>query len=210
MPATIQALAIGFFAILPGALYVWGLERHVGKWGLGSPDRFLRFLAASAVFHVLFAPTTFWLWKRYVESATWNSGTDFPRGLWLALTVYLVVPYLVGNVVGVGAAGGAWTPRSLFSRDADPPRAWDFFFARRPDGWIRLKLKSGTWIGGAYARGSYAAGYPEDGDLLLANRADVDAVTGDFLIDAGGRVVLRGEKLLIRWEEVEYLEFIDG
>ena len=170
----------------------------------------LRFLAASAVFHALFAPTTFWLWKHYIESGKWNSGADLPRGLWLALAVYLLIPYVVGNIFGIATAGRPWTLRSLVTRDSDPPRAWDYFFAGRPDGWVRLKLKSGPWIGGAYARGSYVAGYPEDGDILLANRADVDPATGDFVTDATGAVVLRAEKLLIRWEEVEYLEFIDG
>jgi hypothetical protein len=75
---------------------------------------------------------------------------------------------------------------------------------------MRLKLKSGSWIGGAFAQGSYAAVYPEPPDLYLAWAAEVDPSSGAFLFDEHDRVVLRDSGILIRWEEVEYLEFIDG
>jgi Family of unknown function (DUF6338) len=101
-----------------------------------------------------------------------------------------------------------WRTRLAESR---PPRAWDAFFARRPDGWLRLRLKSGTWIGGAYTGGSYAAGYPHaPQDLYLAAVAEVDPESGQFEFDETGRVLLRESGVLIRWEEIEYLEFVDG
>ena len=76
-----------------------------------------------------------------------------------------------------------------------------------------MRLKSGVWVGGLYAsvgeHRSYAAGYPEDQDLFIAQVADLDAVTGEFRHE-GDRVRMRGTSLLVRWSEVEYLEFIDG
>lgn len=42
-----------------------------------------------------------------------------------------------------------------------PPTAWDAVFSPHPAGWILMKLKSGDWMGGEYAEGSYAAGYRE-------------------------------------------------
>ncbi|MDQ3981580.1 MAG: DUF6338 family protein, partial [Actinomycetota bacterium] len=98
----------------------------------------------------------------------------------------------------------------------DPaPRAWDYLFGYRPDGWIRLRLKSGIWIGGAYAvtadgRRSYAAGYPEPQDLFLVQTAEVDPGTGQFLFHEDGSIKLRESSVLIRWHEVEYLEFIEA
>jgi hypothetical protein len=97
----------------------------------------------------------------------------------------------------------------------DPaPRAWDYLFQYENDGWIRLRLKSGIWIGGAYAdaggRRSYAAGYPEPQDLFLAAVAEVDPETGEFTRDQKGAVTVFDSGLLVRWDEVEYLEFIDG
>jgi hypothetical protein len=75
-------------------------------------------------------------------------------------------------------------------------------------------MKSGTWLGGAYAnangRRSYAAGYPEPQDLYLAASVAVDSETGEFQLDEAGWPRLGSGGLLSRWEEVEYLEFIDS
>ncbi len=46
--------------------------------------------------------------------------------------------------------------------------------------------------------------------LNLAASVDVDPKTGEFVLDDGGRPRLGPGGLLIRWEEVEYLEFIDS
>lgn len=73
---------------------------------------------------------------------------------------------------------------------------------------------AGTWLAGAYAnangRRSYAAGYPEPQDLYLAASVPVDSETGEFLLNDEGTPDLGDGGLLIRWDEVEYLEFIDA
>ena len=56
---------------------------------------------------------------------------------------------------------------------------------------------------------SYASGYPDAQELFLASSVPVDPATGEFEFDADGRIALTGGGLLVRWEEVEYLEFID-
>jgi hypothetical protein len=61
----------------------------------------------------------------------------------------------------------------------------------------------------ANGRRSYAAGYPEPQDLFLAAAVALDPVSGEFLLDDGSVAVGEGG-LPIRWEEVEYLEFIDA
>jgi hypothetical protein len=60
-------------------------------------------------------------------------------------------------------------------------------FASRPDGWIRLRLKEGTWLGGAFSP-------PE----------------GGFLFDDAGQIRMASGGILIRWDEVLYLEFVDA
>jgi hypothetical protein len=57
---------------------------------------------------------------------------------------------------------------------------------------------------------SYSAGYPEEQDLYLATVAEVDPNTGEFLFDPAGNVRLQSGGLLVRWAEVEYLQFIDA
>jgi hypothetical protein len=57
---------------------------------------------------------------------------------------------------------------------------------------------------------SYAAGYPEDQDLYLVEAIEVDPESGDFLLDEQGEPTLRGSGILVRWDEVEYLDFIEA
>ncbi len=75
-------------------------------------------------------------------------------------------------------------------------------------------MKSGIWLAGAFAnandRKSYAAGYPEPQDLYLAAAVAVDPDTGEFALGEDGEVELLSGGLLVRWDEVEYLEFIDA
>lgn len=54
------------------------------------------------------------------------------------------------------------------------------------------------------------AGYPEPQDLYLAASVEVDPDTGEFALGDDGRPRLGSGGLLVRWEEVEYLEFIDS
>lgn len=81
-------------------------------------------------------------------------------------------------------------------------------------GIVRLKTKSGAWLAGLYGttpegRRSYAAGYPEEGDLYLSLQLQVDVATGAFFRDDEGRPkpVEGRSGLLVRWAEVDYLEF---
>lgn len=133
--------------------------------------------------------------------------------LWAFAIAYVLLPMAAGTLVG--AATRQRRPWSRWFTGPDPaPRAWDHLFQHQADGWIRLRLKSGIWIGGAYAnangRRSYAAGYPEPQDLFLAAAAKIDPDSGAFATgDDGNPIVLDGS-LLVRWEEVEYLEFIDA
>lgn len=68
-------------------------------------------------------------------------------------------------------------------------------------------MKSGRWLGGEYGDGSHVAGYPEPADIYLARELQVDQETGDFVLDENNKVARLGNfGLLVRWNEVEYLE----
>jgi hypothetical protein len=211
MPGTFQAVAVVAVALLPGALYVWSFERQAGRWGIGLSDRLLRFVGGSALFHAVSAPLTYWIWVNEWPAVHARK----PLGLWLwALTIaYVAAPAGLGTIVGRGVRNEqAWT---VWFTGPDPaPRAWDHLFGQRADGWVRLRMRSGTWLGGAYAdangRRSYAAGYPESQDLFLASAVRLDQETGEFVRDANGNVDLLEGGILVRWDEVEYLEFIDA
>lgn len=216
LAVTFQALGVLLLAFLPGALYVWAFEREAGSWGLGVADRLLRFVGVSAVFHTLVAPLTYIAYRDYVLTGDLAHGKPIPLWLWLVPVVYVAVPIVAGSLIGAAtAAGQRWT-RFVAGR-SPAPRAWDHLFSAHDlTGWVRLRLKNDEWIVGAYASASshrlrsYASGYPDSQDLYLVETAECEPKTGKFLVDRDGNPRLRGVGVLIRWEEVLYLEFIDG
>jgi len=210
---TFASLGVFIVALLPGALYIWGFERFVGLWGIRLSDRFVRFVGVSALFHVAFLPVTYGFWDKYVRTGALGDG-DVSWAAWPLAIGYVLIPLTAGTLIGRGTLAGArWA--ELFTGLDPAPRAWDYLFGYRPDGWIRLRLKSGIWVGGAYAqtadgRRSYAAGYPEPQDLFLVQTTELDPVSGQFLFNEDGSIKLSESSLLIRWDEVEYLEFIEA
>ncbi len=211
MPTSFEAVAVLFVALLPGALYIWSFERMAGRWGVGLSDRVLRFVGASAIVHSVLAPASYWLW-----TSTWPSiatGASNPLWLWVIASIYVVVPLAAGTLIGRATRSRVGWTRWITGPDP-APRAWDYLFQGERDGWVRIKLKTGPWIGGAYASAgelkSYSAGYPEQQDIFLARGVELDPDTGEFLFDESGSVRLGAGGLLVRWDEIEYLEYIDA
>lgn len=213
VPDSFQALAVLAIGLLPGALYVWSFEGVVGRWGASLSDRVLRFVGVSGLLHVFSAPISYWFWSEYVRPGRLARGEPLPVGLWLMVLAYAVAPIALGWIVGFGTRRG-WTWPQLLTGRNPAPRAWDAFFGDDPEGWVRLRLKSGAWIGAALGakdgRRSYFAGYPEDQDLYLVQTAEVDPDTGEFLYDEEDQLRVRESGVLLRWDEVEYLEFFEG
>lgn len=213
MISTFQALAVTLLFILPGAAYTFALERVGGSFGVKLVDRIFRFLAASAVFQALFLGLELWAYREWIASGRAGRG-DIP---WLLVQVaalaYVFVPIAVGSLVGKGQKE-RWRWVIAFTGDSPEPRAWDYLWRRNARGIVRVRLKSGSWLAGIYginAAGvrSYASGYDEEGDVFLAEALSVDGETGAYELDEDSRPVrIEGSPgLLIRWAEVEYLEF---
>jgi hypothetical protein len=171
----------------------------------------LRFVGASAIVHAVLAPASYWLW-----SSKWPSiatGASNPLWLWAIASIYVVAPFTAGTLIGWGTRSRVGWTRWITGPDP-APRAWDYLFQGERDGWVRIKLRTGPWIGGAYATSgelkSYSAGYPEQQDIFLARGVVLDPDTGEFLFDEDGNVLLGAGGLLVRWDEIEYLEYIDA
>jgi hypothetical protein len=213
VPDTFQALAVLLLGLLPGALYIWSFERIVGRWGASLSDRVFRFVGVSALLHVLAAPISYGLWAGFIQSGRVARGEALPPWIWFAVGAYALTPISLGWLVGVGTRR-RWAWARLLTGRNPAPRAWDDFFGSDPEGWVRLKLKSGAWIGGALGardgRRSYFAGYPENQDLYLVQTAEVDPDSGEFRYDEDERLRVQDSGVLLRWDEVEYLEFFEG
>jgi hypothetical protein len=86
---------------------------------------------------------------------------------------------------------------------------------RRLGGAARWERLFRRWLAGLYDnnrfnRRSYASGYPETGDLYLAVQLKINPVTGEFINDNGSTrpvAIIGHPGLLVRWEEIEYLNF---
>jgi len=209
MASTFEALAVLILALLPGAIYTWSFERIAGRWGIGLSDRLYRFLGISACFHAAVAPVTYNLWRDFFRSDSALRGS-LPLWLWLVALAYVAAPAVLGGVVGRAfVQDKEWAKRLVGTTSA--PTAWDAVFQGPPtDAYVLLRLKSGSWVGGRFADGSYAGGYPEPADLYLVRELEIDQATGDFKRDAdGNEIPVASYGLLVRWDEVEYLEIGD-
>jgi hypothetical protein len=56
--------------------------------------------------------------------------------------------------------------RALLGR-APGPWAWDDLFSTRPSFYLRIKTADGSVLAGVFANYNYAAGFPQDTDLLF-------------------------------------------
>jgi hypothetical protein len=205
VPSTFQALAVVLVALLPGGLFMWAVERLAGRYGIGFSDRLLRFVGVSVVLHVLAAPATYRIWHDYLRTDALPRGETLPLWMWPVAMLYVGVPIVLGTLFGLGLR--RWDLPEVVTGANPAPTAWDHVLSTAPDGWIRMKLKSGVWIGGAYAEGSYAGGYPEPADMFVSQAVEIDPETGEFARDQHAQAVLKGYGFIVRWAEVEYLEF---
>jgi hypothetical protein len=214
LPSTFEAFWVIVFALLPGALYTWAFEREAAAWGAKASDRILRFVGMSTIFHAAAAPLSFYIYAHAIHGRALFSHEMKYLWLWPIALLYVAVPIAAGWIIGAGARNRRPWVR-IFVGAAPAPRAWDHFFSTpNLTGWIRLRLKSGEWIFGAYAGGesspikSYAAGYPEDQDILLSQTIVCDQSMGNMTPGPGGLPQFRNLAILVRWDEVSYLEYV--
>lgn len=211
---TYQALAVTLLAVLPGAVYTFTLERWTGAFGVSFADRLIRFTAASAVFAALFAGPAYVIYRDQILSGRVRDGQVDPLSLELVALAYIVVPAGCGTLVGWGRRHGQrWT--EIVLGESPEPRAWDFLWRHGRQGVVRAKMTSGAWLGGLYGtlptgEHSYAAGYPEEQDLYLAQQLKLDPITGEWATDEEGRPVPVGTGLLLRWDQIEFIEFLEA
>lgn len=210
MITTFQAIAVVALALLPGALYTFAFERVAGAFGVALADRVLRFLAATAVLWALASGPMFLLYEDFILSGRAARGELDWRWVWAASLLYVVLPTALGSLMGVGSLEG-WRWTVWLTGNAPEPRAWDHMWRRPVNALLRIKLKSGPWIGGIYQTTqqgvrSYAAGYPQEGDLHLTRQLVLHPDTGEYAKEADGTPTVVERGLLIRWSEVEYLD----
>jgi hypothetical protein len=182
VPDTPVALVLAVLAVLPGASFSWAFEREAGAYGVGLADRTLRFVAASVAFHAVLAWPEYVAWRVALADHRALDTGQFAT-LWAAAVTLVALPYAAGRLAGRtlrASAAGAGRLGAALRAVVGPeraPRAWDAVFGRREATYLRVLLADGSWIGGAFAAGSYAGGYPDGADLYLETAWRLDPVT---------------------------------
>jgi hypothetical protein len=210
---TAQALGVAVIALLPGAAYTFAFERVAGSYGAGASDRLVRFLTASASLHAIFAGLTYYVYIHAIKTGDLAHGRVSGWVVEAVAIAYIGVPTALGSLIAHGKNEG-WRWAQAVVGPSPEPRAWDHLWSRRPVGYARMRTKTGVYLGGVFGTRedgtrSYAAGYPESGDLYFAQGVAVDAQTGEFLLN-NGRLQLSEGGMLIRWDEIEYLELFES
>lgn len=216
-PSTWTALAVLVVAVLPGAMFTFGFERQAGAFGVTAADRVLRFVAVSLCLDLAYAWPAYLLYRSGLAPPPWHAAQFAVT--WAGAVAALTFPFAAGSAVAGlyttrnSRAGWPWLRRVLSSDreervlDAvlgrDPaPRAWDFYFSERPVTYLRVRTRDGTWVGGLFARGSSAGGFPHGGDLLIEEEWPLDEA-GTF-----GDEPL-GYALYVPADSISFLEMID-
>jgi hypothetical protein len=163
LPDSFEALAVIFFAVLPGAIFVYAVERKVGPWGVKASDRILRFIVLSAALFLVLLPYGYVLYRSYILNHDLADRGHFSLlhwlilvGHWLALLAALgLLPWLLGTWLGKRIESGDERVGELFGHQMRPPRAFDYLF--RDDemyGVVRMLVllpTGATWVAGSFS-----------------------------------------------------------
>jgi hypothetical protein len=196
-------VAIVLVMLLPGVCYQAVRERLRGLLPAEKEpgNRLVRAVAVSAVLDSVYV----------VVAGPWLVGllgggrggllralAERPRQAGLTgLLLVVAVP------VAVAWAEAWWTARRLRARYEPVPTAWDALFKDRGPCFVRIRLKSGAWLGGWYGGRSNASGYPHPADLYLESQWAM-AEDGRFSgrLEGTGGVYVNGA-------EIEVLEILE-
>lgn len=196
--------------LVPGLLCTWGYEQELGSNHAGVGDRLQRLLAISLVL------ASVALAIAITAGGSVDTVTNSLEGGPVRLLVWVPLGVLAG-AYGIGRGVG-WLARRrhrgarLFHGPQPAPTAWDYLF-QDPErmGWVRIWMKDGSVLGGAWGgssgTASYASGYPEPSSIFLGQRVALDE-GGDFLRDDNEEPIDLGGGVLVSATEIQFVEFI--
>jgi hypothetical protein len=210
VPDTVQQLTILLVLVLPGVFYQAVRERLRGVLPAEREpqNRLMRAIAVGVILDGVYAVIAGpWL-VRVITGGPGGSGSAggsafgglarHPRAAGLAaLLLVVAVP------AGVAWAEATWTARRLRARYDPAPTAWDALFRDRGSCFVRIRTKSGLWVGGWLGSRSAVSAYPNDADIYLQSQYRMRA-DGTFVARVPGSagVYLRGADI----EVIEMLE----
>lgn len=115
----------------------------------------------------------------------------------------IVTSIITGSIIGL--IKHFELPRKLFGlfkikMNHPVPTAWDYFFNKKEECFVTIRLKSGYMVSGKFFSNSFASSDAEERDLYLEKIYDVD--------DANvWNEIPRGKGMYISKDEIETIEF---
>lgn len=207
VPETVQQLTILLVLVLPGVVYQSVRERLRGVLPAEREpqNRLIRAIAVSALLDGLYLLVA---GPRLVSLMTGGPGSGGsplgglskdPRAAGLVALLLIV---LVPAVVAWGEA--TWTARRLKARYDPAPTAWDALFRDREACFVRIRTKSGLWIGGWLGTRSAVSAYPEEQDIYLQTQYQMRP-DGSFVAPVSGSA-----GVYVRGVDIEVIEILGG
>ena len=146
--------------------------------------RILEAIVASAIFDSIYAA----ILASEVARALRDIRGYIAENLVSTVSIFLIggvlIPYLVawaiyGKVPFLAVISTIWTqklrPRLTASQEAsDTPTAWDYGNKAVVEGWVRVRLAPGVWVGGVFDERARFSTYPETRDLFIAEQWSID------------------------------------
>lgn len=197
-------------AVVPGFVYQISRRRIRGP----GPDeqsttiRVLRSIATSVVFLCAYI-VAFGYPPLGVTLGADGLPTSWRGVAFWILTLALAVPwtaarigyYIVTSSLFIQASS-AIVDKLKLRRQWDPtPSAWDFAFADRGEGWVRVQSSDGAWMGGWYGNASFASSYPDPREIFLEVGYAMNS-DGEFTGE-----VSAPDGIYIRCDDVRLLDF---
>lgn len=203
LPATVQQLIVLLVLLLPGVVYQEARERFAGRLPAEQEpqNRLLRAVGAGALLDACYAV----LAGPALVDLLRGTGPGLLSGLAERPRAVGVVGLLLVVVIPAALARGevALVRRRARARHDPLPTAWDALFQDRGPCFVRIRTRSGLWIGGFYGSRSFASAYPEARDLYLQQQYRM-AADGTF-----GPPVARSAGIYVQCGEVEVLEILE-
>jgi hypothetical protein len=203
VPETVQQLTILLVLVLPGVVYQSVRERLRGVLPAEREpqNRLMRAIAVSALLDALYLLIDGPRLVRLITGGPANSPrgglSRDPRTAGLAALLLIVaVPALVAWAEAV------WTARRLKARYDPAPTAWDAVFRDQQACFVRIRTKSGLWVGGWLGARSAVSAYPEDQDIYLQTQYQMRP-DGSFVAPVSGSA-----GVYVRGADIEVIEML--
>ncbi|WP_419944569.1 DUF6338 family protein [Candidatus Poriferisodalis sp.] len=203
-----RSAAVAFALLVPGASAAAGFEWHSVRYSRRRKDWVLRLL----LFSGLWLGAGFWLWHSLAVDH-WDDLVARKPLPWFVYAVplgFVVVPYGLGWALGWMTSAFPRGMRKVLGGNRTPT-AWDHLFDHGTAGSVRCRLRSGRWVGGSYEEtgqiDSFASADDTMVDVYISKAVEYDQDSGAPLL-RDGEPAWTGGGLLLRWDEIESLEFI--